>query len=66
MGAAMSVDTAFRDLWRNDPSPDRTLDRIAIAFSDAVEAEEFDRATGWLAVARWHVARTADRVADST
>ena len=36
----------------------RQLERIAAAFADAVEVEEFERAAGWLAVARWHVGHT--------
>jgi hypothetical protein len=34
-------------------SPDRTLDRILEAFAEAVAAGEFEKAEGWLAVARW-------------
>jgi hypothetical protein len=34
---------------------DRTLERIFEAFADAVEEGRFDRAEGWLAVARWRV-----------
>ena len=34
-------------------STDRTLDRILEAFADAVAAGEFEKAEGWLAVARW-------------
>jgi hypothetical protein len=34
------------------------LERIAAAFANAVEAEDFERAAGWLAVARWHVGHT--------
>ena len=32
---------------------DRTLDRVLEAFAEAVAAGEFERAEGWLAVARW-------------
>ena len=34
-------------------SADRTLDRILEAFAEAVAAGEFEKAEGWLAVARW-------------
>ena len=34
-------------------STDRTLDRILKAFAEAVAAGEFEKAEGWLAVARW-------------
>jgi hypothetical protein len=34
-------------------SKDRTLDRILEAFAEAVAAGEFEKAEGWLAVARW-------------
>ncbi len=34
-------------------STDRTLDRILEAFAEAVAAGEFEKAEGWLAVARW-------------
>ncbi len=40
-------------------STERTLDRIAQAFAEAVAAEDFDKAEGWLAVARF-VRRTSD------
>jgi hypothetical protein len=31
----------------------RTLEKIQRAFADAVAAGEFEKAEGWLAVARW-------------
>jgi hypothetical protein len=36
----------------------RQLERIAAAFASAVEAEEFERAAGWLAVAQWQAGQT--------
>ena len=36
----------------------RQLERIAAAFASAVEAEEFERAAGWLAVAQWQAGET--------
>jgi hypothetical protein len=32
---------------------DRTMERIERAFAEAVAAGRFDRAEGWLEVARW-------------
>jgi hypothetical protein len=37
----------------------KTLDRIAQAFADSVEAFDFDAAEGWFATARLHVGQPA-------
>jgi len=42
-----------------------TLDLIATEFADAVASDEFERAEGWLAVARFAAARQADRTGGS-
>jgi hypothetical protein len=36
----------------------RTLEKIQQAFADAVAAGQFEKAEGWLAVARWAQANT--------
>jgi hypothetical protein len=43
-----------------EPRAEQTLARIAAPFGDAVETEEFERAAGWFAVARWHVGQGHD------